>query len=234
MTKKLGGILAVPKIAFVAGAVLVACTAVPRDVHAQPNPAAGHPEHGKQVADSKCAACHGADGNGSDPRYPKLAGQDPAYLYQQLRNFRSGFRNSEVMSGIAATLSGADAADVASFYARATMNRDAVKDRAAAAAGERLFFRGSRAGPACAMCHGLGAGRGMMGGGGMMGRGMMGGGMMGGAEAPKVDGQHAAYLVDQLNQFASGRRPSPIMGRIAVALSEADRKAVAEFLSGMP
>ncbi len=63
---------------------------------------------------------------------------------------------------------------------------------------------------------------------------MMGGGMMGGAGAPKVDGQHAAYLVDQLNQFASGRRPSPIMRRIAAALSGAQRKAVAEFLSGAP
>ncbi len=131
MAKGLGGIFAVPRLAFVAGAVLLACAAVPRDVHAQPNPAAGDPEHGKQVADSKCAACHGADGNSADPRYPKLAGQDPAYMYQQLWNFRSGFRNSEVMSGIAATLSGADAADVASFYTRATMNRNAVKDRAA-------------------------------------------------------------------------------------------------------
>jgi cytochrome c553 len=71
--------------------------------------------------------------------------------------------------------------------------------------------------------------------------GMMGGGMMERmpmmgmmADAPYLNGQHAAYIVDQLDRFASGARPSStMMGRIAAALSEADKRAVAEYLSGL-
>ena len=35
-----------------------------------------------------CFACHGADGNSSNPAYPSLAAQAPLYLYYQLLQFR--------------------------------------------------------------------------------------------------------------------------------------------------
>ena len=197
--------------------------------------AEGNPEQGRHVAETACAACHGTNGNSTDPRYPKLAGQNPAYLYWQLWAFKRGTRRSEVMSGIVARLSDADMADAASFYSRQVRKPDAVKDPPLAAIGERIFFAGM---PACAMCHGAPGQRGMpmtggmMGGMNMMGRGMMGPGMM--ANAPLLDGQHAAYILDQLNRFASGERPATIMNRIAATLSERNRKAVAEYLSGLP
>jgi cytochrome c553 len=72
--------------------------------------------------------------------------------------------------------------------------------------------------------------------GGGMG-GMMGGhmGMMMGSTSavPRLFGQHAAYLVQQLDAFASGIRPSPVMGPIASTWREQDRRAVAEYLSGL-
>ena len=74
-------------------------------------------------------------------------------------------------------------------------------------------------------------GRGMM---GMMGHGMMGHGMMGMmANMPNLNGQHATYIIDQLNRFAAGQRQGMMMNRIAAALTETDKKAVAEFLSGL-
>ncbi len=58
--------------------------------------------------------------------------------------------------------------------------------------------------------------------------------MMGGATVvPRLFGQHAAYLVQQLDAFASGARHSLIMGPIASAWREQDRRAVAEYLSGL-
>ncbi len=190
--------------------------------------AEGNPEHGRHIAKNTCAACHGATGNSRDPRYPKLAGQNPAYLYWQLWAFKRGTRRSDVMSGIVATLSDADMADVASFYSRQSRMPDAVKDPRLAAIGERIFFAGM---PSCAMCHGASrrGGMPMM---GMMGRGMMGSGMM--ANAPRLDGQHAPYILDQLNRFASGERQATVMNHIAATLSERNRKAVAEYLSGLP
>ena len=42
----------------------------------------GDPEKGSQLVES-CAACHGADGNSISPDWPKLAGQNQKYIYEQ-------------------------------------------------------------------------------------------------------------------------------------------------------
>ena len=195
------------------------------------SPRAGNAAQGGIVAEAKCAACHGADGNSSDPHVPKLAGQISDYLYAQLRAYRKGSRKSEIMSAIVADLSDADMATVASFYGRQSRKADVVNDAGSAAIGERLFVAGM---PSCAMCHGT-FGRHSMPMGHMMGRDMMGHGMMGMmGSAPRLNGQHAAYVIDQLNLFASGERSTPtMMRRIAAALSENERRAVAEYLSGL-
>jgi cytochrome c553 len=66
--------------------------------------------------------------------------------------------------------------------------------------------------------------------------GMMGGrmGTMGNTAAvPNLNGQHAAYIVQQLDALASGARRGTVMGPIASAWREQDRRAVAEYLSGL-
>ncbi len=193
--------------------------------------AVGDPERGQRVAETRCAACHGKNGNSPDPQYPKLAGQNSAYLYWQLWAFKQGTRRSDVMSGIVATLSDADMANAASFYGQQRRNPDAVRDAYAASIGERFFVSGM---PSCAMCHGSPGQRGMMGRMPMMGRGMMGMMGPGAAAVPNLNGQHANYIIDQLDKFASGERQGTVMNRMAPALSEANRKAVAEYLSGVP
>lgn len=200
-----------------------------------PGSTIGDPGQGKRVAEAKCAACHGIDGNSPDPQFPKLAAQNPAYLYRQLWAFKEGTRKSDVMSGIVASLSDTDMADAASFYSRQPRQPDTMKDVRLAAIGERVFFNGM---PSCAMCHGSGGRQGMpmM---GMMGHGMMGHGMMGMmgsgmADVPSLNGQHAAYILDQLNRFARGERQGTVMNRVAPTLSETNKRAVAEFLSGTP
>lgn len=191
--------------------------------------AVGDPEKGEHVAEAKCAACHGADGNSSDQQYPKLAGQDPAYLYWQLWAYKKETRRSDVMLGIVGTLSDGEMADAASFYSRQVRKPDTVKDARLAATGERIFFAGM---PSCAMCHGSAGQRGMMGRMPMMGHGMMGPGMMG--NAPQLAGQHSTYIFDQLNSFAAGERKGGMMNRIAAALTEMDKRALAEYLSAKP
>lgn len=186
-----------------------------------------------RIVETKCATCHGIDGNSSEPQFPKLAGQNGIYLYSQLWAFKQGTRRSDVMSAIVTTLSDADIADVAQFYSRQQLKPDSIRDQRLAAVGEGIFFAGM---PACAMCHGPGGRPGMPMMGhmpmmGMMGHGMMG--MMGPGSVPKLNGQHAAYIVDQLNRFAAGARQGMVMNEIAASLSEHEKKAVAEFLSGL-
>lgn len=64
-----------------------------------------------------CAACHGAAGISAVPMYPNLAGQKAMYLTKQLKDFKTGARNDATMKGMVASLSDADMADLAAYYA---------------------------------------------------------------------------------------------------------------------
>ena len=64
-----------------------------------------------------CSACHGADGNSTNPVWPKLAGQHAAYVVKQLKAFKSGARKDPVMQGMAAPLSEQDMENLAAWYA---------------------------------------------------------------------------------------------------------------------
>ena len=65
-----------------------------------------------------CQACHGADGNaGTDPQYPRLAGQYHDYLARALQEYKSGDRKNPIMAGFAATLSDQDIDNVTTYFA---------------------------------------------------------------------------------------------------------------------
>jgi cytochrome c553 len=51
---------------------------------------------------------------------------------------------------------------------------------------------------------------------------------------PKLDGQHAAYIVSALRAYKSGERQHPSMRAIAASLSDQDMADVAAFYSTMP
>ena len=57
-------------------------------------------------------------------------------------------------------------------------------------------------------------------------------GSRGSPAQPILQGQHAEYLVKQLQEFKAGKRDNPIMRGFASALSEADMKNVAAFYAG--
>ena len=50
--------------------------------------AAAEKNAAEKTVQTVCAACHGADGNSSIALNPKLAGQHPEYLLNQLINFK--------------------------------------------------------------------------------------------------------------------------------------------------
>jgi cytochrome c len=65
---------------------------------------------------SQCVACHGAEGQGIG-NFPPLAGEDADMLAAQLRDYRSGARKNPMMNTIAESLSDADIAELAAYYA---------------------------------------------------------------------------------------------------------------------
>ncbi len=64
-----------------------------------------------------CAACHGADGIAEAPDVPNLAGETNIYIDTQLKAFRSGKREHEVMSAIVADLTDEEIRAAADWYA---------------------------------------------------------------------------------------------------------------------
>ncbi|HXH02632.1 MAG TPA: c-type cytochrome [Candidatus Competibacteraceae bacterium] len=81
-----------------------------------PAPVRGNPKAGQKKAEA-CAACHGPDGNSTDPNFPRLAGQYEDYLAKALHDYKSGARKNPIMAGMAAPLSEQDIADLAAFFA---------------------------------------------------------------------------------------------------------------------
>ncbi|MEW8508504.1 MAG: cytochrome c [Candidatus Thiodiazotropha sp.] len=69
-----------------------------------------------------CAGCHGVDGRSpTTPYYPKIAGQNTTYLYNQLRDLKNGSRNnsqSGVMKGIMTAVSDDEMRAIAAWLAK--------------------------------------------------------------------------------------------------------------------
>lgn len=63
-----------------------------------------------------CAACHGIDGISKIPVAPNIAGSPAMYIEKQMKAFRSGERQDEIMSVVAKPLSDSDISDLAAWY----------------------------------------------------------------------------------------------------------------------
>ncbi|MBK1713925.1 c-type cytochrome [Rubrivivax gelatinosus] len=166
-----------------------------------------------------CFACHGPGGNSVLPIFPRLAGQQAFYIEKQLRDFRSGKRQSEVMAPIVAQMNEDDFAALAAFFAAQQPQPNRADDEAQLAAGKALYDDGNtRSGlPACAGCHQPGG--------------------LGNERFPRLAGQHAAYTAAQLRLFKSGGRGNDrakVMRTVAERLSDDEIAAVVQYLASMP
>lgn len=179
---------------------------------------AGDPQAGKEKS-ATCTACHGADGNSTNPEWPKLAGQHAGYLAKQLREYRSGARENATMNGMAAGLSDEDIEDLAAYYASQEVKLGAA-DPELVEAGEALYRGGNpKTGVAsCMGCHGpAGTGNGP-------------------AQWPSLSGQHAQYTATQLRYFRAEERandPNEMMRRVAARMTDREIEAVASYIEGL-
>jgi cytochrome c553 len=179
-------------------------------------------KRGQEIATSICAACHGADGNSTIPANPKLSGQDAVYLLKQLNDYAKPAddktaRVNSIMTGILGTISVADRLHVAAYYAGQPHTPGAARNRDTLALGQRIYRAGipERGVPACNGCHSPN------------GAGIP-------TQYPRLAGQHAEYTEVQLKAFESGSRRNNLpMMQIAARLSEAEMRAVADYLAGL-
>lgn len=195
--------------------------------HAQSAPAAEAPKvdlaKGQQIAAQVCAACHGADGNSASPANPKLAGQHADYLYKQLNNFKvkpnakEAERANAIMAGFAAQLSDADMRNVSAYYAAQKLKPSSAKNKDIVELGQKIYRGGiaAKSVAACAGCHSPN------------GAGIP-------AQYPRLQGQYAEYTESQLVAFRQGgRKNSAQMTAISARLSDAEMKAVSDYIAGL-
>lgn len=166
-----------------------------------------------------CAACHGADGNSTNPIWPTLAGQHASYLVKQLMDFKEGRRENASMSGMVAGLSEQDMKDLAAYYENQTPKPVAF-DKDLIEQGENIYRGGITDAQmaACMSCHSP-SGRGN-----------------GPAAWPSLKSQHPDYVVVQLQNFKAGTRandPNGMMRNLVTRMSEQEMKEVAAYVAGI-
>jgi len=163
-----------------------------------------------------CSTCHGPYGISTSPDFPILAAQREGYLEAQIDAFRSHTRAEkdahDIMWGIAGNLDPAIIKGIAQYYAAQTPAPGRVQDPSAIARGREVYDKGvpARGIPACATCHGPDAN--------------------GQSIFPRLAGQHASYVVKQLNYIQSLVRAAPVMHGIVKDLTPEEIQAVAYYV----
>jgi len=176
--------------------------------------------HARYVAATVCGTCHGVDGNSTQPKFPRLAGQRADYLDNQLKAFRAQTRGDPdaiaYMWGMASQLDDETMHALGGYYAGEKTGTSGGGDTALISRGREVYAHGLPAEgvPACSSCHGADA--------------------HGTPEYPRLAGQHAQYVLKQLASFQSNMRNVAIMHGVAQNLRLPEMRAVAAYLEAQP
>lgn len=172
-----------------------------------------------------CSYCHGPSGRGylGYQPIPRLAGQVPEYLINQLRLFAEGRRDRRSSIAMASVhgVSEGERQRLAAYYAHLSPPAVGRGPASLASDGRAIFEDGVPEAnlPACAACHGSGG--------------------SGNAIAPRLAGQLYSYTVRQLVNWNRDRRqsstnlddPAVKMDLVVRSMSRSQIDAVAAYLS---
>jgi cytochrome c553 len=165
-----------------------------------------------------CSSCHGLTGRSISPNFPILAGQQQEYLEVQLHAFRDQTRADPhahtYMWGMAKHLDDPTIEGVAAYFASQPAV-EATQSGPVNKLGAAIYAEGveAREVPACVACHGEKA--------------------EGQGPIPRLAGQHAGYLAEQLGHFRSNARSNETMHMNALNLTDTEIAALAEYLSAL-
>jgi cbb3-type cytochrome c oxidase subunit III len=176
---------------------------------------------GRTIALQVCSNCHGVTGVSVSPTFPKLAGQRREYLVEQLKDFKTHARSDpnakRFMWGFT-HLSDAQIDDIATYFSSQQAVAGEPADPELMDAGKAIYESGlpAKGVVACASCHG------------QHGEGM--------DKFPRLGGQHADYVINQLKVFqrTTDRPRGEPMKAVCANMSDDDMRAVAAFVEAFP
>jgi cytochrome c553 len=167
-----------------------------------------------QTIDEKaqvCDGCHGDKGVPQQKAWPVIWGQQQGYLYLQLRDFKSGARQDDIMSPIAQSLERADMQALALYYSQKPWPnlQQPRADREVAARAQTVNNS-----VVCTSCHQNG--------------------FLGDSTQPRLAGQTREYLQKSMLDFRNRTRGNnPGMTDFMLAISEQDIADLAALLAGL-
>ena len=180
-----------------------------KDAQANPAQLESLVKSGAKVA-TFCASCHGDGGNSAKPDVPNLAGQNAAYLLEEMRQFMDGRRrDTEFKQRLIKVLSPQEKIGLNLYYSRQSVTHKPAANPALAAKGQAIYKK------ECADCH-EDDGRGT-------------------DKVARVAGQQFEYLNHTLNAYRTGSslRSNRQMTTTVRSLSEPDVSAVAAYMASM-
>jgi cytochrome c553 len=168
-----------------------------------------------------CKTCHGQSGQGYYGWFamPRLAGQQPQYMENQLHAFIERRRTNPIMTNVAHALSPSMVSALSAHFKALDPRPLGGAPRSPTALGKRIYDEGLPESnvPACSACHGTDA--------------------RGQNEIPRLAGQLYAYTVGQLTRWGNIRGQgtavdtSAIMAPTAHNLTRSQIEAVAAYVS---
>lgn len=168
-----------------------------------------------------CKTCHGLSGQGYRGYFPmpRLAGQQPQYLENQLRAFIERRRTNPIMANVAHVLSPTMVSALAAHFKNLDPRPFGGGPRGSIAVGKRIYEEGLPEAnvPACSACHGTD------------GRGQN--------EIPRLAGQLYDYTIGQLSGWSKVRGQgsavdtSAVMAPTAHNMTRSQIEAVAAYVS---
>ncbi len=177
----------------------------------------GDPSKAEPIVTETCQGCHGMDGNGPIPNFPKLAGQQAVYLLHELKEFKSGHRVIDSMQPFMEALSDEDMANLALYFAAQKPTPGEVTKPELVAKGKDIYLNGnSDTGvPSCDGCHEEDG--------------------HGSEKFPRIAGQNVEYTLEAFKSYATKERKNGVkaMRTIAHRLTEEEIEAVAQYLASM-
>jgi cytochrome c553 len=167
------------------------------------------PAHAEDAVEAKvqlCAACHGQNGVPTDPKtIPIIWGQERAYLFKQMRNYRNGERENAIMTPLAKAVAEEDLRKIAAYFAAKPWPLQK------AAATPPPPPKGIAQ---CQPCHQPN--------------------FQGGPPAPRLAGLSYEYLVASMRSFSTEQRANNgDMPKFMQMLTESERDAIARYLSDL-
>jgi len=157
-----------------------------------------------------CAACHGDDGNSTNPQIPSIAGQPKLFLENQLILFREELRKSEQMAPVVKGMKDPEIIKLAEHFSKLP-----AKVMESAPADPALVKQGTAKAKQlrCGVCHLAD--------------------FSGQNQIPRLAGQREAYLDAEMRAYRDGKRTGgdTIMAAALYGVSDADVKALAHYLS---